>query len=108
MKMTVDEAHSHECDHYGRTRERLEMVARRGSTLHPTAAEQQKQDEEKSSSQQWAEHQNSKKRTRPINICGVWSAFWNSIIYVCFQHKNFGKKLHLVQTAEPCETVMRR
>lgn len=52
---SVIEAHSHECDHYegsvGRNRpspaERLEMVADRGSTLHPAAAERHNEDEEK-------------------------------------------------------------
>lgn len=40
--------------------QRLEMVADRGSTLHPAAAERQEED-----------YQNSKKRTHPINIWGI-------------------------------------
>lgn len=55
----------------------LEMVAKRGSTLHPTAAERPRQDEEESSSQQRAEHQNSKKYLE------CWRSFFKTALFMC-------------------------
>lgn len=92
----------------------LEMVANCGSippTPPPHPAEDRKLGGEKRRKAQVSCEQNIKMQgnTRVLLIFRVFDQlFWNSIIYVCFQQNNFGKNLHLVQRAEPCETVVRR